>query len=110
MQNTIRAKLQEKANEIAREKIEESYDLAAIFGLKGDLEIQVSGVSSRARGVLTTVKTTLDDLSEELRTFLEEHLPPMLFDALLREHLDAEVEAKDLYADSVNDRVREEGR
>jgi hypothetical protein len=110
MQNTIRMKLQEKANEIAREKIN-GFDLASEFGLDGELEIQVSGQSGRGpRGVLTSIRTTLDDLSDEVRTFLEDALPAMLFDILLKEHLDAEQDAKEAYADSVNDRVREEGR
>ena len=98
MQNTIRQRLQEKANEIAKEKID-SFDLAREFGLEGSAEIKIVGIPSR--GMSTTVKTTLDDLTDDLRLFLEEALPPMLFDILLKEHLDAAVEVEETRADSI---------
>jgi hypothetical protein len=87
---TIRERLLAQATELAHQKAA-SFNLATQFGFSEDeiypLEISGRKVPFSTRGV---VRTNLDDLTEDIRSFLEAELPSIIFNQLLDQYLNQE--------------------
>lgn len=69
----------------------ENFNLVTQFGLPEDeifyLEISGRKIPFSTRG---KVRTDLEDLTEDIRDFLEEHLPQIIFIRLLDQYLNKE--------------------
>ena len=82
---TLRENLMAQAKQIAAEKAAE-FDLAQQFGFEGDENLKINGRRIDV-GTRWTVKTDLEDLTEDIRTFLQEQLPNVIFAKLLDDYL-----------------------
>jgi hypothetical protein len=85
---TIRERLMLQAKQTAHQKAV-NFDLATQFGFDELIPITINGrkIPYSTRG---QVRTDLEDLTEDIRGFLEEHLPAIIFNQLLEQHLNRE--------------------
>jgi hypothetical protein len=87
---TIRESLMVKARALANQKADQ-FDLVTQFGFS---EHNIFRIDIKGRKVpfstTGTVRTDLDALTENIRDFLREHLPTMIFNELLDEYLSRE--------------------
>lgn len=87
---TIRERLLAEAKLLAHQEAER-FNLVTQFGFPEDeifyIDINGRKIPYSTRG---SVRTDLEDLTEDIRAFLEEHLPQLIFIRLLDQYLNKE--------------------